>query len=207
MLADWDYRMLPLAGLAEEQLRELGADGWEVVSTGGDKAVMRRLGLRARAEALCRLRLEQIETGRPPVLLPEGARLVLHVVPAHAGTPLGMAATLRVEDGGSVRTLLSTSGGTRRHNADGYLVCRDGYRGGQSLGYVQFFRSGVIEAVDATVVQERQEGARVSPGEALERGARARGAAVPPVPSPTCRGDCRTYVCQASRWSSLRATR
>jgi hypothetical protein len=51
---------------------------------------------------------------------------------------------------------LNSIGGMPRYNFDG-LVC-DGQSGSEVVGYVQLFRSGIIEAVDNTPFAEREEG-------------------------------------------------
>jgi hypothetical protein len=94
-------------------------------------------------------RLARIVAGETPVPLPDGPKIVLHVVPIGAFDP-GARVDSRViaqEAGDGSRTFHSAM--QRRHNFDGFLVyIQFDPDSGPAEMYAQIFRSGAVEVVD-----------------------------------------------------------
>lgn len=103
-----------------------------------------------------RARLEQLSRGTYPVDL-VGARLVcLHVVPSHTASDeaLDVAA---IQDGQNYLAPVGSTGYNHTFNGDGLLrYSPDGSRG--AGGYVQIFRDGRLESVDARMIEGTVKG-------------------------------------------------
>jgi hypothetical protein len=95
-------------------------------------------------------RLFKIAAGEIPVPLKDGAKLILHLIPLDSFTP-GKAIDIAANEG-VIRDLnVVSSGAQHRHNLDGML----NYGGAEltvAEDYTQVFRSGIIEAVDTTML-------------------------------------------------------
>lgn len=97
-------------------------------------------------------RILQIESGEGPAALPAGAKIILHLVPLAAlDSTLGQDYTASAKE---VRLMLLPIGQSscgHRFNFDGFLV----YSVARSpvRGYVQLFRSGIVEVVDTDLAE------------------------------------------------------
>jgi len=109
-------------------------------------------------------RLLALGSDETPVRLKHGALVVLHVIPLQA-----MVSDFRIEIASNSNALqkicpLGASGWTQRINLDGKLSFRN-INDGQSYGYAQLFRNGIIEAVN---VEEPWEGKNLIPSQEYE---------------------------------------
>jgi hypothetical protein len=111
-------------------------------------------------------RLGRIDANDTPVVLRQEAKTVLHIVPVSAlqlGNQINLA---KVEHHWPQIKLINTGGSNFRYNLDGLLIY-DNSAGIPNEGYVQVFRSGTIEAVDAFMLRVRN-GKRNIPGVSFE---------------------------------------
>ncbi len=116
-------------------------------------------------------RLGLVLADESPVVLKYSGRVVLHLVPASALAPNGR---VDVRVAAQHRTLtypLDATGYNHRYNADGYLThCewRPSHdQPPEYVAYMQTFRSGAIETVNATLVQ-KHEGVLTLPSARVE---------------------------------------
>jgi hypothetical protein len=106
-------------------------------------------------------RLARVVSGETPAPLKEGAKIVLHVIPLSAFEPgTGFDLNSLGSDPIRVEPMYVTSW-SHRFNFDGVL----GY---SSHSYLQVFRNGIIEAVEALLLEDR-DGERVIPSIAYEK--------------------------------------
>jgi hypothetical protein len=95
-------------------------------------------------------RLSKIVAGETPVALNEGGKIVLHIIPFGAFDP---AVTFDVASRAPHMKLLlepvNATGYTQRHNFDGYLTYQMLPQPTSADSYLQIFRNGSIEAVEA----------------------------------------------------------
>lgn len=114
-------------------------------------------------------RLGRILSDDLPANVTGGARLVLHLIPYSALDPLSNGVTLPPSD--DARFLLqpiANASHDYRYNFDGFLSYDTG---NEPTGYVQLFRAGSIEAVDARLLDTRfkpQEYKTLIPSTSLE---------------------------------------
>lgn len=99
-------------------------------------------------------RIAKILSNEGPVSLPDHAKVILHVMPIISfGRPQNYDISLYQRPDKPVELLLGTGTGittSRRYNFDGILI----YNGPTCLSYVQIFKNGIIEAVDAYNIME-----------------------------------------------------
>ena len=92
-------------------------------------------------------RLSKIIAGETPVLLNETAKIILHIIPFGAFNPAArFDVSSLASDVGKLQPI-SALGCDTRHNFDGYLSFKN------QLAYLQVFRNGIIEAVDASIME------------------------------------------------------
>jgi len=92
-------------------------------------------------------RLSKIIAGETPVLLNETAKIILHIIPFGAFNPAArFDVSSLASDVGKLQPI-SAPGWDTRHNFDGYLSFKN------QLTYLQVFRNGIIEAVDASIME------------------------------------------------------
>jgi hypothetical protein len=92
-------------------------------------------------------RLSKIIAGETPVLLNETAKIILHIIPFGAFNPVArFDVSSLASDVGKLQPI-SAPGWDTRHNFDGYLSFKN------PLTYLQVFRNGIIEAVDASIME------------------------------------------------------
>jgi len=106
-------------------------------------------------------RLARVVSGETPAPLKEGAKIVLHVIPLSAFEP-GTKFDLKSLGSDAVRVEpMYTTSWSHRFNFDGVLgYCSD--------SYLQVFRNGIIEAVDALLLDD-ERGERTIPSIAYEK--------------------------------------
>lgn len=107
------------------------------------------------AERIRRLRAERlgiIVAGETPVAVPEGPKMVLHVVPISAFDPGARYHLHQITDPWSMtRPLCSTGITDSRYNFDGFLTYDRLDASSEDISYLQIFRNGALEAVDTTI--------------------------------------------------------
>lgn len=111
-------------------------------------------------------RLSQIAVGETPIPLIKGAKIVLHLIPVSAfelGTKYDLT---RVSSIGFPP--IYASGWSHRVNFDGLVTYMDVPEEGYAYNYTQIFQNGIIEAVDALLLQRREEGGLGIPSVAYE---------------------------------------
>ena len=92
-------------------------------------------------------RLSKIISGDTPILLNDTAKIILHIIPFDAFNPAArFDMSLIVNDNEGLRPM-SVISRDARYNLDGYLSFKN------SLSYLQVFRNGIIEAVDADLLE------------------------------------------------------
>jgi len=92
-------------------------------------------------------RLSKIIAGETPVMLNQNPKIIFHIVPFDAFNPASrFHVSSLANDVGKLQPI-SASGWNTRHNFDGYLSFAD------SLTYLQVFRNGNIEAVNASIIE------------------------------------------------------
>lgn len=98
-------------------------------------------------------RLGKIVAGETPLLLPDVAKIVLHIVPISASDPtiLFDVASLAKQNSSHLSPMHS-GGWNNRHNFDGFLTYSPPIGEKQYGTYLQIFRNGSIEAVDARLL-------------------------------------------------------
>jgi hypothetical protein len=91
-------------------------------------------------------RIARIASGNTPVLMPKGAKLIVHLLPIESfsarlsfGTDLLNSLHMRM------RPLASNRGWTPRFNLDGVITCDYSDFNQPSTCYVQIFRNGILE--------------------------------------------------------------
>jgi len=100
-------------------------------------------------------RLSKIIAGETPALLNETAKIILHIIPFSAFNPAArFDVSLLANDLGKLQPMSARGGWNGRHNFDGYLSFSN------PLTYLQVFRNGIIEAVDALTI--RPDGGRLT---------------------------------------------
>ena len=109
-----------------------------------------------------------IEENRGPTPLLGPVTMLFHAIPASAFVPLEYRQSWRVPDPRENKPYHVPHGGSGggRYNADGYLAITD--IGNRTYGYLQFFRSGIVEYADNYCFLPREGAERVI-GYRLER--------------------------------------
>ncbi|MGL5806032.1 MAG: AlbA family DNA-binding domain-containing protein [Xenococcaceae cyanobacterium] len=94
-------------------------------------------------------RLSMIVSGETPININSGAKLVLHIIPIGAFDPASNFDVASLQQ--QPPPPLCETGWDFRYNLDGFLTFW------QTKSYVQTFRNGIIEAVDAFMLEPRQD--------------------------------------------------
>jgi len=115
-------------------------------------------------------RLSKIVAGETPVSLDEVPRIVLHIIPFGAFDPAArFDVSSLARDTGRLQPIY-TEGWNRRHNFDGFLTYGQFPKSASAHSYLQIFRNGSIEAVEAFLLRNREkEGNRTIPSITYER--------------------------------------
>lgn len=109
-------------------------------------------GVEERTRSFRSERLGRIVAGDTPFVLRDAPKLVLHIVPFSGGTrppPLDLSPVVGRPD--LIRPL-SAYGLDFRHNLDGFATFFSSHDRRTVLSYVQVFRDGAVEAVDARML-------------------------------------------------------
>ncbi|MGO9470593.1 MAG: helix-turn-helix domain-containing protein [Isosphaeraceae bacterium] len=113
-------------------------------------------------------RLARIVASETPASLHDGAKLVLHLLPLSALDPTSQLNIEQVAAQSTSLRPLRSSGYDMRYNFDGCLTYYVDSRSGICNSYVQFFRSGAIEAVSSQILINH-DGGKTLPTGAIER--------------------------------------
>jgi hypothetical protein len=97
-------------------------------------------------------RLARILAGETPVPVQDGAKVVLHLLPLSSLDPTSQLDVEQVAAQAMKLAPLYSSGWDKRFNFDGYLTHNTDSASKVCHSYVQFFRSGAIEAVDSRIL-------------------------------------------------------
>lgn len=112
-------------------------------------------------------RLSQIVVGETPVPLIKGGKIVLHLIPVSA-FELGKRYDLTRVSGSDLSPIYA-SGWNHRVNFDGLVTYMDIREEGYEYTYTQLFHNGIIEAVDALLLQPREKDKIGIPSVAYEK--------------------------------------
>jgi len=112
-------------------------------------------------------RLSKIVAGETPIVMPETAKLALHIVPFVAFDPAVRFDVSALFDDVIRLGPIHSSSWNRRHNFDGLLAYEVPREGDFAFTYLQIFRNGMIEAVEADMLRPRN-GRHIIPGVAYE---------------------------------------
>ena len=109
--------------------------------------------LRAKITAFRTERLSKIIANEAPIDLPATPKLVLHLVPLSILDPANQVDLKPLSNNPNLAAPIMPISYDRRNNIDGYLVFNSNSTAG-NVGYVQMFRSGAMEAVDADLFDQ-----------------------------------------------------
>src|ERR1017187_4514082 len=113
--------------------------------------------LRGKISAFHSERLGKIIANEAPVSLPAGPKIILHLVPLTILDPIAQIDLGPLFDDPNSISPLQFFSKNQRINFDGYLGYSQSTQGTDFHGYVQVFRSGVFEAVDAELSNHADE--------------------------------------------------
>ena len=99
-------------------------------------------------------RLSKIVSEETPILLRKTPKIVLHIVPLDAFNPAAGIDISSIEDDPAP---LYATGWNHRFNFDGYLIYGMRFYSEVANTYLQIFRNGSIEAVEASILRTYQE--------------------------------------------------
>jgi hypothetical protein len=99
-------------------------------------------------------RIAKIVAGETPVPLMDKRNIVLHLFPVTAFDGSGVDVTSQARNFPKMLTTLTNRNPYPRYNFDG-LLCAEKYMGQQYDGYLQLYRHGIIEVVDALMLSQR----------------------------------------------------
>ncbi len=109
--------------------------------------------IRERIQSFRTERLSSILADEAPVLLPEGGKLIFHIVPFTAFDVTKIVDISDLHDKTTKYEPLRSNGWNHRYNFDGFLTYSSYRDTGKSYTYLQVFRNGSIEAVLSLVHQ------------------------------------------------------
>lgn len=114
-----------------------------------------------RAERIRRFRVERlgkIVSGETPVSLIEAAKTVLHIVPFGAFDPAFQADLASLEkDAWDLFPIYAGKVSGWRYNLDGFVTHATGHEASSARAYLQIFRDGCIEAVEASMLDDKKK--------------------------------------------------
>lgn len=118
-------------------------------------AFVRSAALPERLESLRTERVSKIVSGETPVPLHEGQRVVLHLVPFSSLSPEASIDIRSIDESHDGFVALASEHHGNRFNFDGRIVAHFPNKAGdRTHSYLQVFRSGILESVSATLIQE-----------------------------------------------------
>jgi len=103
-------------------------------------------------------RLSKIVAGETPVALQEVPKIVLHIIPFSAFDPAAKINVSSLANKAGYFKPIYTGVSGCRHNFDGFLTYDQSHESGPANSYLQIFRNGSIEAVDAKILRPGPSG-------------------------------------------------
>lgn len=153
-----------------------GDDGFYARSSAGKyklnvdeikSAILASDSLGERLRAFRTDRIAKIVAGATPVPLVPGTRVVMHLIPFSAETGVNRVAVSLMESQIEKLRPIIGRGWSARYNYEGFATYSSRH-GDQAVSYVQVFRTGALEAVDALTISVR--GGRLTiPGQGIEK--------------------------------------
>ena len=105
-------------------------------------------------------RIAKILANETPVPLNDNPKIVLHLIPITSFSLTQNYEIRKIASNPAIMPPIYSAGWNNRYNLDGYLTNFDG-KEGKSYSYTQFFRSGILEAVDSTLLEPPGEEHRI----------------------------------------------
>jgi hypothetical protein len=107
-------------------------------------------------------RISNLVANETPVLLPDTAKIALHLIPIAAFSSTQSYDINKITSNhGKMRPMFS-SGWSNRYNLDGFLTYSGDEK--QSHSYVQLFRNGIIEAAETSMLEPNKHGLHIPSG-------------------------------------------
>jgi len=100
-----------------------------------------------------RERIGKVIAGECPVLLRDGAKLMIHIIPFGAFDPQVNYDTSLLDNVWSKLPPINAHAFSHRFNFDGLLTYEQADDGSGAFSYTQLFRNGIVEALDAVMIQ------------------------------------------------------
>ena len=100
-------------------------------------------------------RISKIFANETPVPLYDNPKIVLHLIPITSFNPSQSYDIIKVASDTTYMSPIRSSGWNHRYNLDGVIAYSEG-QDGKSRSYVQFFRNGILEAVNGYLIPLRE---------------------------------------------------
>jgi len=114
-------------------------------------------------------RISNIVANETPILLPNTAKIVLHLIPIIAFSSVQNLDIDKIASHAEQLHPITCYGGlNRRYNLDGFLT-HSVYTEDKAYSYVQLFRNGIIEAVETSLLTPRRDKRLLIPSVAYEK--------------------------------------
>ena len=114
-------------------------------------------------------RVAKVVAGETPLPLQPGGKIILHLLPLRALDDTNSLDPTRLKEHDVHLRPLSASGWDSRYNIDGFLVLAGAPRTNADTTYVQVFRTGAIEAVDARMFNDERAAKQLIPSVYFEK--------------------------------------
>ncbi|HET6477973.1 MAG TPA: ATP-binding protein, partial [Dehalococcoidales bacterium] len=101
-------------------------------------------------------RIAKILANEVPVPLYDNPKIVLHLIPISSLNPAQSYDISKIASNPTIMPPIRSRGWNHRYNLDGFLTHSEG-QDGKSRSYVQFFRNGILEAVNGYLIPLREE--------------------------------------------------
>ena len=101
-------------------------------------------------------RISKVLANETPVPLYDNSKIVLHLIPVISFSPAQSYDISKIASNPSSMPPIRSAGWNNRYNLDGFITY-DGDQEDKSRSYVQFFRNGIIEAVEGFLLRLRGE--------------------------------------------------
>ena len=101
-------------------------------------------------------RIAKILANEVPVPLYDNPKIVLHLIPISSLNPAQSYDISKIASNPTIMPPIRSGGWNHRYNLDGFLTHSEG-QDGKSRSYVQFFRNGILEAVNGYLIPLREE--------------------------------------------------
>jgi len=111
-------------------------------------------------------RIIEIQANRTPLPLPTGAKMILHCMPVEAFASPSEVDFLQYTKSPQLFPPIAAGGWNHRINLDGLVSYNPS--GDGVLSYTQLYRTGIIEAVEARLLNHTHEGRRMIPSVSYE---------------------------------------